>query len=568
MSQKKKQQPVASRPIKKQPVPPVKPVAQPLDFSVPYPQLWLALVPLILYAPSLYFKFTELDDTIFIRDFSGYNEHLHNLITSFGRGLFTLKDTYYRPIFLDSMIINYHLSGTDIMSYHFFNIVFHIISVLLLYTLFRRLNVRELHAFILTLIFAVHPVLSQAVAWIPGRNDTLLALFTLPFLIYSIEYARTGKVATLALSSLFLLLAYFTKETAVFAAPVAFLLLVFLLQQHWLDRRLVTQYGVWAVCFIVWFIFRYHATLHSSGLATGKFVSDFIYRLPLVIQYIGKIFLPVNLSVFPIQEDTVYYYGIIAICVLAAIIFLDKQRNWKMIGSGLAVFLLLLFPVLLIPNDLNQQTFEHRLYLPVVGILLVLPQTILLKNTLKDRSLLIAACIVCAVLSFINYEHQQNFSDPLTFWSSASATSPHSAYADMMLGARINDLKESDELFRKAYQLNPKEKYLNFYYGVMLQKEDSVQQSEKYLLAEKKISDYYECDFYLARVVAERKNFSEAITYLQNYLARDPANKMAHNNLLLLLLQTNQRDKAITEVKTMQQSGMEVPKQIMEQLGL
>ena len=320
-------------------------------------------------------------------------------------------------------------------------------------------------------------------------------------------------------------------------------------------------------CFLVWFIARANATV-QPGTPFGQVLTGAVHHLPVLLQYTGKIFLPFNLSVFPIQQDTVNYYGIAAIVLLAALLFLNKERNMRMILAGLGIFLLFLVPALLIPDDLNQQTFEHRLYLPMIGILLVLPQTILFKNALKPKELLAGGVLVCGLLAFINYNHQQKFADPLTFWTSAEATSPHSAYAVMMLAAREPDTKVSDTLFRRAYKLNPKEKYLNFYMAEMLQKEDSVAQSEKYLLAEKSISNFYKVDFMLARVAMERKDYAAAITDLENAQKREPGNTMAKNNLLLLYLQTNQRDKAIGEAKLMQQKGVAVPPQIRAQLGI
>ena len=540
-------------------------------FAIPYPLLWLAGAAFVVYFPTLFYKLTELDDSIFIRDFHDYNEQLGNLLTSFNRGLFeAIKDPYYRPLFMDSMILNYQVSGggENIASYHFFNIVFHIISVVLLYKLFIKLEVNKVNSFILTLIFAVHPVLSQAVAWIPGRNDTMLAIFTLSFLIYSVDYSKDSKPRSLILSGLFLLLAFFTKETAVFVAPVAFVMVVYILKKNWRDPANVKQYLLWAAIFIFWFVARYFAVPHADYLAPGQIAIDFLHRLPIIVQYIGKIFLPVNLSVFPIQEDASYLYGVIAIILLAAALYYSKTRAMRMVWGGVAVFLLFLLPALFVPNNLNEQIFEHRLYLPIIGILLLLPQTVFLRNKFDDKQLFIGGVAVSCVLALLNFQHQRSFSDPKTFWEQAVATSPHSAFANMMLGAREDDMQQSYALFRRAYQLNPREKYLNFYYGVMLQKEDSVKESEKYLLTEKNSSGYYECDFYLARVAMERKDFNSAITDLQTYLTKDVHNKMANSNLLLLYLDTNQRDKAIIQAKHMQQIGLAVPQALLTQLGI
>lgn len=537
-------------------------------FTISYPMLWLAVAVILLYAGSIGFGFTELDDSIFIRDFQQYNENVSNLVTSFHRGVFdAANDTYYRPLFLDSMLLNYQISEQAPAGYHVVNLLFHLLSVTLLYQLFRRLSIKQWQSFTLALLFAVHPVLAQAVAWIPGRNDTMLTIFLLSFWITAIDYTETGKIKWLVLSILALLLAFFTKETAVFGAPVAFVLLVMWQRKNWLDKKLLIQYGTWIAVFLIWLGVRSAATLKSSPLAVSQIVHDFVERLPLIVQYIGKIFLPFNLNVFPVIEDTVYYYGIIAIVLLAVIIFLTKDKDARKIAAGFAVFGLMLLPVLIVPKSLNEQTFEHRLYLPIIGMLMIIPQTMLMKNNWNEKKVFFSFMVVILVFGGLNIRQQQYFSDPLTFWKEAQRSSPHSAYATMMYGARIEDQAEGAKLFRKAYTLNPKEKYLNYYYGVMLQKEDSVLQSEPYLLAEKKISDYYECDFYLARVAMEKKDMNGAIGYLERYVTRDPANPQANNNLLLLYIDTRQKAKAEAQAKHMNEMGMPVPAEITNRIN-
>ncbi len=568
MSKKKSKQPEQATAVKSPAKTPI--AAKPEGFTITRPILWLALAALIVYLPSLSYGFTDLDDAIFIRDFRAYNENLQNLVTAFQRGLFdAVKDPYYRPLFSDSIILNYQLSGVNIMSYHLVNILLHVTSVVLLFLLLKKLGIKELTAFILTLVFAVHPVLSQAVAWIPGRNDTMLAVFVLAFSLFAIDYSNNGEIKDLSLSAIFLLLAFFTKETTVFAPPAAFILLVFVLNKKWNDKRNLLLYAKWIGCYLVWFVARSMATTASSGIVSAEGFKEIIRRLPVIVQYLGKIILPFNLSVFPTQQDTVYYYGLPAIVILGAVILLYKQRNMKVILGGFGVFLLFLMPALLVPDKLNQQTFEHRLYLPMIGMLLLLSQTVLFHNKLADKQLFISGVLVCAVFAAINFSHQKCFADARTFWTQATETSPNSAYANMMLAARLDkdEFARSEELFRKAYQLNPKEKYLNFYIGDLLQKKDSVAASEKYLLAEKSISDYYQCDFLLARVAMEQKDFNGAVDYLQAYLKHDTRNGMANNNLLLLYLQMQQIDKAKAQIKHMQQFGLQVPPSILQQLG-
>ncbi len=561
--------------------------------SIPNPLIWLGLLAMLMYLPTLWFGFTELDDSIFIREFRDYNEDIRNLVTSFQRGLFdATKDPYYRPVFHDSVILNFQLFKEEVGGYHFFNVLLHVTSVLLLYKVLVKLKIREFHAFLLAAIYAVHPVISQAVAWIPGRNDTLLAVFTLSFFIQVFNFTEHRKMQSLGWSVLFLLLAFFTKETAVFVPPAAFVLIVFGMGRNWLDRDNLKLYGSWAGVFLVWFVARRMATVQSGSMNNiAKMAGDFLHRTPLVIQYLGKIFLPFNLSVFPIQEDTVYYFGFAAVAILGALLFFSKEVNWRIVGIGFGFFILFLVPALLVPNNLNEQTFEHRLYLPLIGILLVLTQTVPFKK-LSDRNLLIGGAVLCLLLGVVNYFHQKNFTDPFAFWHQAAETSPHSAYATMMLAAREEgpqqqmsyDMYNSDErkaliktdaenlqlsfsLFRKAYSLNPKEKYLNYYYGVMLQKKDSVLASEPYLLAEKNTSGYYECDFYLARVAMMKHDTIGSMNYLKNFITKVPTSPQANNNLLLMYYTRGQIAEAKALAAKMQTLGLTVPPELMQRLN-
>lgn len=542
------------------------------DFIIKHPMLWLTASVILVNMWCLTLGYTELDDSIFIRDFHAYNEDLSNLFTSFHRGVFSAaNDSYYRPFFLNSIIINYVFSGQNPAGYHLVNIIFHLLAVLLLFKLFKKLEVKELDAFLLTLIFAVHPVLSQAVAWIPGRNDTLLAVFTFCFLICSINYANSSKIKWLMLSFITLACALFTKETALFNAPVAFVILIYILKKNWLEKKIILQYLVWIGAVILWYGVRSTATLQTVHLDPRNILQDFVGRWPVVIQYIGKIFFPFNLNVFPILEDTVYYYGIAAILFLALIIFFSKGKQLRSVIGGIAIFFLFLLPALLVPRSLNEQLFEHRLYLPIIGILLVLPQTILFKNNLRDKQLLWRGIAIAIVLAGINFYRQPNFNDPLSFWSSATESSPNSAYAVMMYGERIaeQDTAKGYGLIRRAYFLDPNQKYINYYYGKMLQNIDSVQASEKYFLKEKKTSNYYECDFYLARIALEKKppEIDAASKYLKGFLAKDSLNEMGNNNLLLLYLQTKEKAKALEQIKRMQNNGLPVSSDIMNRVN-
>ncbi len=528
--------------------------------------MWLALVVIALYLPTLSFGTVDLDDGFIFTTDSHYYSDLHNLITSFSRSAYSnSSDIFYRPLTVNVTLLNYQLSdsGKYLWTFHLVNVLWHMIAVLLLYKLFIRLNVKNLVAFILTLLFAVQPALTEAVAWIPARNETLLAIFVFSFLIHTIDYEVEGKTRSLLLSSFFLLGAFFSKETAVFAPLVAVVLITLVLHKKMFGRQNFILYGIWTGCFVLWLAARTHA-IANSGIDPVHLLIGSIGRLPLGIQYLGKMFLPFNLSVSPMQQDTVYYYGIIAILLIIITAILNKKRDNKVIIGGILIFILFMMPVFLLPFAVCPPTYEYRMYLPMFGIYLILTQTAIFKNTLKDKQLLMGGITVAILFAGINLFYQQSFDNPLVFWTQAVATAPNSAEANMRLAARTDDPEISKALFLKAFAINPREKHLNFIYGVMLQSKDSLLASEKYFLAEKTIDTCSECDLYLAHVAMEKKDLKGATAYLQSYLANNKANQMANDNLLLIYLDTDQEDNAKAQAQHMLSLGLAVPPSVRQ----
>ncbi len=534
---------------------------------IKHPTIWLGLAVIVVYFPTLFFGYTELDDSIFIRENAQYNQDLSNIITSFQRGLFNeTDDIYYRPLFSVSMILNYQLSGIDIKSYHLINILLHLCCIIFVFHLLLALELKSRNAFILSLIFAIHPVLSQAVTWIPGRNDTLLALFLFPFMIGVINFSKSGQGKWLLLQSAFFLGALFTKETAVFVIPAVIVILILLLKKKWIEKRNLLMYGAWALAFAFYFIIRSQATLNSERLNLQELISTLVTRLPVLIQYLGKIILPVNLSVFPMQADTTIIYGMIALLLVAAGIYFSSTRNIRAIIAGIIFYVVFLIPVLIVPNSLNDQVFEHRLYIPIIGLLLVLSQTILLQNNWSEKKILLGFVPIVVVLATINFYHQQNFKSPVAFWSAAVKTSPSSAYAHMMLGMRMDKINKAkaDSLIVLSYSQDPDAKYINYYMG-KVQEQTSIEAAEKHYLRETEITGYADAYFELARMAFEKNDLHSAIIHLEQYLAKAPNDVPANNNLLLLYINTAQKEKARAQLKKMQRLGMSVPMEIVEQ---
>lgn len=534
--------------------------------SIPFPYLWLALAVLIVYYPIFSAGFTDLDDGIFINDRFAFNSDLHNIAASFFTNVTgSLHDAYYRPIFQVSMILNCQVSGQDIAGYHAVNILLHIAGVSLVYLFLKQLKISDLHSFILSLTFAVHPALVMAVAWVPGRNDVLLSIFILAFLLNTLAYSRHGGINRLVYIGLFLLLALFTKETAVFA-PAAALAVIWYVGAGFTGRRALAQYLLWVGCIAVWAIVRAQAHLPSLQASPVDLFAGAFGQLPVIVQQAGKLLLPINLSVYPSQQDTVYYLGIIALCLIALAGYFTKGRGNRMLIAGALLFIVFLLPTLLVPKHLSVQTYEFRLYLPCIGMLLAVYGAGLCSTQWPAKKIMLGGMAVVVLLVTINRLYQRSFTDPLSFWTQAVATSPNSSFAAMMLAARTEDRAESRRLFNKAFELNPNERYVNYIYATILQGKDSVMASEPYLLKEKQITGYYKCDFYLARIARERKEYTKGIELLNSYLKMEPQDATANLNLLLLYMEADRVSDAQKQAKKMQECGLDIPAGLLQQL--
>ncbi|MBL7794748.1 MAG: glycosyltransferase family 39 protein, partial [Saprospiraceae bacterium] len=351
------------------------------------PWFWAAIIAavgLFLYADTLKYPLTYLDDSILIEENYLFNKDISNLGHAFERGVFSEKDdTYYRPLLLQSFIIDNQLWDLQLRGYRLTNLFLHLLSGVLVFYLFLALRIGRETAFFLAGLFVVHPALSQAVSWVPGRNDSMLAVFVLLQVLSAIRYVQTGQIKWLLWQSLAYLACLFTKETGIIAAVGAAGILLVWFEGWSQKKRMAALAGAWLGVTLIWAFIRSQATLAKGEVTPGDMASAVGERLPLVWQYFGKAIFPFNLSVFPNQYDTVHYWGLAALVVVGALVYMAGRPHWRYAAAGFAWFLLFLLPALAVPKTLNDEAYEHRLYLPMIGLLLIVAHSLLVYNPLK-----------------------------------------------------------------------------------------------------------------------------------------------------------------------------------------
>ncbi len=490
------------------------------------PFLWLILVPVILYAKIVFFDFTSLDDQFFVIDHADFNQHLGNIFKVFNQGLFVPKnDVYYRPVFMIDMILENHLFGIRPWGYHLMSLVYHLVSVCLLFIFLKKIRIPETTAFILALFFAVHPVLTQTVAWIPGRNDLILMIFFLLTLIFIIDYFRTSSVWLFVAQFVGFLLSLLTKETAVIIPVISFLVLRYIFSVK--TSKMLPMIGSWALALLIWYGLRASSDPSYQGVLLKEMTQSGIARIPALLQYLGKIFFPFNLAAVPRFEDITLLWGTLAVILLATLLVIGRSYKKPLVIIGALWYFLFLLPVLTVPKLLNDQVYEHRLYLPVIGILIMLSQTLLFSDKWKKKTLLIAASGILLIFTVISFVRLDCYHDRQIFWARAVADSPTSAFARLNQGIQSRDSALREKYIRRAYALNPKEMLVNYWMGITTERKGRTDSAVYYYKKELAFSSFPDLYFNLSRTLFNLNQLDSAAFYLSKGVSLDPTKTAA-----------------------------------------
>lgn len=476
------------------------------------PYFFLAIAVLVVYSSTLLFNYTYLDDNVLILDQQKFLSDFSNVWQAFHHDVFfsAQNQAYYRPLLTVSLMIDTLWGGGKVWTYHLGNILIHLASVWLIYATIIKMKYRHQAALIITLIFAVHPILSQAVAWIPGRNDSLLAVFALASFYLLIDARQWSKI----LSIIFFTLALFTKETTL-VLPLIFLMYKCLIQKKILFS--VDNFYLIAGCLgviILWLPLRAVAFSHPLETNLVNLIRSALANLPAIFIYLGKIIFPFNLTVLPNLVDSNYLWGFVTLSIIIIGLWLSRQMlHLRGVTFGLIWFVVLLIPSFVRPNsEIMPDFLEHRVYLPMFGLLIVVLEIGLKNINLKKLTHLYLASSIIIGLSLMSFFHSQKFVSRIVFWEDATAGSPSSPLAHRNLGAMYylnGELKKSKPHFEKALELNKNEPMAHNNLGLIYLNQERFNEAQQQFEAEIAINPSWETAYFNLGLVFSRQNKNE-----------------------------------------------------------
>lgn len=481
-----------------------------------------------------------------IHSFSGLNKiFIHNHGYSGGS-----RNNFYRPMQSLFDIANYHFGRGTPFLFHVTNTLLHAACAILLLCFFALIFDNGLVAFFTALIFALHPVQTEAVTYISGRADPLYVFFGLLSILCFVLYdKRRERFFCRIFSFVFLALSLLSKESAVII-PFLILLYAGLFKPaaengRWRKYAAALPYFVILLAYIL---------LRVSVLDFSKtaYSGLYIQREPLYLRtltackvlflYLRFLFLPVGFQmemhvrlVKSILESSAFISAVGVVSLVCSLFYIRKRRVF--VFFGFAWFFIALLPVLNI-FPVNAVMAIHWLYLSSAGFFFAI--TVLVWNSLnfnaRARAYAFTAIFLIPVfaLAILTHDKNREWRNEETLYTSIL---PFSQTPRMYVNignifARKNELDKAAAFYLRALEIAPgqAEAYANLGYVYNAKREYAKAREvlEKAVeISPKSVSGHLN----LGAVYANMGKKEEALNEIDKCLELDPNNTAALNTL-------------------------------------
>lgn len=418
-----------------------------------YPLWIIAALAFLIYFQTFFFDFVKLDDIPILRFNQEYFNDISNISDAFTRDAFVQEDgAFYRPLQTVTFIIETNIAGGEPYIFHITNVILHIITSIGVFLLFRKLNFRGYVPFLSGLLYAVHPLFTHAVSWIPARNDLLITIFCIYGFLFFVEYINKARVKYLILHFLMLLFALFSKETAaVFPAICLLYIVLFNKKMLWTNRTYIPFAG-WVILIAFWFIVR----MQAVGMIWNEGEFGFMRLLmnsPVIPELIAKLFIPFFIIVLSTFKIWTAGAGLILIAAFIYYLIKSRKNDLKYIYFGIAWFVLLIIPGTMYSHfhsEFFYDYLDHRAYLPMIGVIIVLADIIPSAwLNLKNKKPFVIILILFLFYAGYSAYQARNYTDPISFWTSAANSNPRVAGFHLVLGELLLRSDRFDEAERQ-----------------------------------------------------------------------------------------------------------------------
>lgn len=474
-----------------------------------------------------------------------------------------LPGNYYRPVFMSWLLLNRKLFGLNPLAMHATTVVVHLLATWLAFVAARTVLRNGRQAGFAAILFGLHPVHIESVAWVSGVTDTLMAVFAFAAFwawVRGSESQHNGR--WIALSAVFYLLSCFAKESA-FAFPLVIIAYEVLYREPGVVRATMRTWPFW----IVGAGYLAARTLSLHGLAHPVFspLSHAVMTMPTVAWgYVRRLVWPVGLSAFydtpPVTGVSQWRFWLPVIAGVAGLVaacIVGKR-------SRLFTFSLIWTAVFLAPAIGGLPVFaagwihDRYLYLPVFGVCLLVAYGV---DQLPSRTQLfghpatpaITMLVLAAALGGSTAWQEQFWANSLMLWVHATKIAPNSAWATGSLARELaneGDTVNARAMFERAVKLDPDNWKNAADYGMFLYRNGDYRRADDmFTLAIRQVTN--DANAWLNQGMSRMNygNYAGAEQSFRGLLLRYPKHLQAHYFLGLALEQQGKLEEAEEEYR-------------------
>ncbi len=388
---------------------------KPTKIRILLAQIFILSITFLSFYPSLLNGWTSWDDNVYVTDNAFITEiSYRNIQTVFSKVL----DGSYVPLTMVSYMIDYRIGGYDPNVYHTTNLLFHLCNSSLMFWLAYRLSGNLIAALTAGVLFGIHPMRVESVAWISGRKDVLSMFF---FLISSISYLsylrNTDNKKWLTLSFIVFVCAIMSKIIV-----LTFPLILFLYDYHQ-KRQFSSTIVLEKIPFIMvagaFAIIGYfgQASIHAIKTTSNAF-ENVIVSFHGVVFYLEKFLLPINLSnLYPYPLILTFKFYLYAMLFFAACYFVWTRRKNEIIIFGSLFFFISLLPVLQLIRFSQIIAADRFTYFSYIGLFYIVGMSVAaVWQKMNKRAVLTICGAVIISLALLTWNRCSVWKDNDTLW--------------------------------------------------------------------------------------------------------------------------------------------------------
>ncbi|MEW6041985.1 MAG: hypothetical protein AB1633_10735, partial [Elusimicrobiota bacterium] len=401
--------------------------------------------------------------------------YLKEVLTTGAFGEKTYAGSYLRPVQNLSFLIDYSIWKLNPLGYHLTNILLHSINSILIFLLLTRLKIQKKIGFFSALLFAIHPVNTEAVTYICGRGDMFVFLFEiLGFLVilklcYVVRGFSLAGVIYSVMSIVMLILAILSKENGVILPAIMLLCYFTCPQVNLFKDKSAKQNYLWTMIIMFLISAAYISTrlfaLETSTTGTLSLIKNatFTERLltvpKILLTYVRLFILPINLHMeYHFVEKSITSPSVWGSLLLLVGLFyflyrFARDRRHAMFSLGWFLIGISPFTNVLVP--IHTTVAERWFYVPLIGLITIAVDSIIRLYETKPylRKFIISCSVLVGILfAFAAIRRNNDWSEPMKLYSHDLKYEPWSFLLHNNLGV---------EYFRKGMMAQAKQKFID-----------------------------------------------------------------------------------------------------------